>query len=57
LDTEGWIGIGFPVSGDVLKLLLEPIRQSYAAGILFSTNFSRKNDLQWNLLSGNTNMD
>jgi hypothetical protein len=43
LGTEGWIETGFPVSGDVFKLLLEPIKQSYAAGILFSTNVSHKN--------------
>jgi hypothetical protein len=43
LDTEGWIEIGVPVSGDVFKLLLEPIGQSYVAGILFSTNVSHKN--------------
>jgi hypothetical protein len=43
LDTEGWIEIGFPVSGDVFKHLLEPIRRSYSAGILFSIKVSHKN--------------
>jgi hypothetical protein len=43
LDTEGWIKIGYPVSGVAFKLLLEPIKPSYAAGILFSATFSIKN--------------
>jgi hypothetical protein len=43
LDTEGWIKIGYPVSGVVFKPLLEPIIPSYAAGILFSATFSIKN--------------
>jgi hypothetical protein len=32
----------FPVSGVVFNLLLEPIKPSYAAGILFSATFSIK---------------
>jgi hypothetical protein len=43
LDTEGWIKIGFPVSRVVFKLLLEPVKPNYAAGILFSATFSIKN--------------
>jgi hypothetical protein len=43
LDTEGRIKIGYPVSGVVFKLLLEPIIPSYATGIFFSATFSIKN--------------
>jgi hypothetical protein len=39
LDTERWIKIGYPVSG----VVLEPIKPSYAARILFSGTFSIKN--------------